>query len=162
MIGWFIKTYIHKPIKILQFLLRGKIQIMFDVTLKYFNIFSNKPPASWVAYITRNFLTYYPCWYYSSMIIGLLARIMIDSQLGGWQFVTRWLQKQPSEVFLGKGVLKLCSKFTGAHPCPSVISIKLLCNFIEITFRHGCSPVNLSHIFRTCFPKNIPTASSVG
>ena len=32
------------------------------------------------------------------------------------------------EVFLGKGVLKICSKFTGEHPCRSVISIKLLCN----------------------------------
>ena len=27
-------------------------------------------------------------------------------------------------------------------------------NFIEITHRHGCSPVNLMHIFRTPFPKN--------
>ena len=31
---------------------------------------------------------------------------------------------------------------------------KLYCNFIEITLRHGCSPVNLLHIFRTPFPKN--------
>ena len=30
------------------------------------------------------------------------------------------------EVFLGKDVLKICSKFTGKHPCRSVISIKLL------------------------------------
>ena len=30
------------------------------------------------------------------------------------------------EVFLGKGALKICSKFTGEHPCRSVISIKLL------------------------------------
>ena len=52
------------------------------------------------------------------------------------------------EVFLGKGVLKIYSKFTVEHPCRSVISIKLLCNFIEITLRHGCSPVNLLHIFR--------------
>ena len=28
-------------------------------------------------------------------------------------------------------------------------------NFIYITRRHGCSPVNLLHIFRTPFPKNI-------
>ena len=27
-----------------------------------------------------------------------------------------------SEVFLVKGVLKICSKFTGEHPCRSVIS----------------------------------------
>ena len=33
-------------------------------------------------------------------------------------------------------------------------SIKLLCNFIEIALRHGCSPVNLRHIFRTPLPKN--------
>ena len=31
------------------------------------------------------------------------------------------------EVFLRKGVLKICSTFTGEHPCRSVISIKLLC-----------------------------------
>ena len=30
-------------------------------------------------------------------------------------------------------------------------SIKLLCNFIEIALRHGCSPANLLHIFRTPF-----------
>ena len=30
----------------------------------------------------------------------------------------------------------------------------LLCNFIEITPRHGCSPINLLHIFRTPFLKN--------
>ena len=29
------------------------------------------------------------------------------------------------EVFLEKGVLKICSKFTGEHPCRSAISIKL-------------------------------------
>ena len=32
------------------------------------------------------------------------------------------------EVFLGKSVLKICSKFTGEHPCRSVMLIKLLCN----------------------------------
>ena len=58
------------------------------------------------------------------------------------------------EVFLGKGVLKIYSKFTGEHPCRSVISKKLLCNFTKITLRHGCSPVNLLHIFRTPFPEN--------
>ena len=57
-------------------------------------------------------------------------------------------------MFLGKVVLKICSKFTGEHPCRSVISIKLLCNFIEIALRHGCSPVNLLHIFSTCFNRN--------
>ena len=58
------------------------------------------------------------------------------------------------EMFLGKGVLKIFSKFTGEHPCRSVISIKLQSNFIEIALRHGCSPINLLHIFRTTFPRN--------
>ena len=58
-------------------------------------------------------------------------------------------------VFLGKGVLKICSRFTGEHPRRSVISIKLLCKFIKITLQHGCSPVNLLHVLRTSFSKNI-------
>ena len=56
-------------------------------------------------------------------------------------------------MFLGKGVLEICSKFTGEHPCQSVISIKLLCK-TEVTLRHGCSPVCLLYIFRIPFPKD--------
>ena len=41
-------------------------------------------------------------------------------------------------MFLWKGVLKICSKFTGQHPCRSVNS-----------------PENSLHIFRTPFYKNI-------
>ena len=55
------------------------------------------------------------------------------------------------EVFLGKGVPKICIKFTGENPCRSVISIELQSNFIEITLLHGCSPLNLLHLFGTPF-----------
>ena len=45
------------------------------------------------------------------------------------QLLTRTLKKKNRsshlEVFLRKGVLKICSKFTGEHPCQSVISIKI-------------------------------------
>ena len=58
------------------------------------------------------------------------------------------------EVFLRKGFLKICSKFKKELPCRSVISIKLQSDFIEIVLRHGCSPVNLLHIFRIPFLKN--------
>ena len=61
-------------------------------------------------------------------------------------------RSSPPQVLLGKDVLIICSKFTGKHPCWSVISIKLQNHFIEITLR--CSPVNLLHIFRTSFPNN--------
>ena len=58
------------------------------------------------------------------------------------------------EVLIGKGALEIRSKFIGEHPCRSVISVKLLWNFIEIALWHGCSPVNLLHIFRTPFHNN--------
>ena len=45
----------------------------------------------------------------------------------------------------------MCSKFTGEHPCQRAISINLQSNVIEITLRHGCSPVNLLHIFGILF-----------
>ena len=61
---------------------------------------------------------------------------------------TNWISTPP-QVFLGKYVLKICSKFTEKHPCRSAISIKLLWNFIGIAFRHWC--VNLLHTFRTTF-----------
>ena len=45
-------------------------------------------------------------------------------------------RSSPSEVFWEKAVLKVCSKFTGEHPCRSAFSINLL------------------HIFRTSLLKN--------
>ena len=58
------------------------------------------------------------------------------------------------EVLSRKGVLKICSKFTGEQPWWSGISIKLQSSFIEIALRHGCSPVNLLQFFRTPFLRN--------
>ena len=60
-------------------------------------------------------------------------------------------RSSPPEVFLEKGCLKICSKFTGEHPCRIVISIELLCYFIQVALRHGCSHRNFcifsEHIF---------------
>ena len=64
------------------------------------------------------------------------------------------IRSSPPEVFLGKGVLTICSKFTGEHPYQSVISIKLQSNFIKITLRYRCSPVHLLDVLRTTFRKN--------
>ena len=77
-------------------------------------------------------------------------------------FIVHWAEclqvtnhgSSPSEVFLRKDVLKICSKFTGEHQCRSGVSINLLCNFTVIALLHGCSSVNLLHIFRTPFLKN--------
>ena len=70
-----------------------------------------------------------------------------------WNFAVfvKSYRSSPPYVFLGKEVLKICSKFTGKPPCQSVISMKLLCKFTEITLRHGYFPLNLLHIFRVLF-----------
>ena len=73
---------------------------------------------------------------------------------GNYKVTNSIIRSSHLEVFLGKGVLKICNKFTGEHPCRSVISINLLCNFTKIALRRGCSLANLLHIFRTPFLDN--------
>ena len=41
-----------------------------------------------------------------------------------------YFRRSPLKIFLGKGVLKICNKFTEEHPYRSVISIKLLCSSV--------------------------------
>ena len=99
-------------------------------------------------------------------ILIIINYLLLDSKIQN-QILWNWLflmdnfallnigmTSSRAEMFLRKGVLIICSRFIGDHPSPSVISIKLLCNFIEITHWHVCSPVNLLHILRTTFPKN--------
>ena len=63
---------------------------------------------------------------------------MLD-QLAGGILTTTLKRNNTPEVSLGKVLLNIRSKCTG---------------IFEITLLHGCSPVNLLHIFRTLFPKN--------
>ena len=42
-----------------------------------------------------------------------------------WQYALSDIRSSRSKVFLGKSVLKICSKLTGEHPCRSAIPIKL-------------------------------------
>ena len=69
-------------------------------------------------------------------------------------FKVSFIQKQPSREVLKKRCSGNMQQIYRRTPCWSVVSIKLLCNFIEIALRHGCSPVNLPHIFRIPFLKN--------
>ena len=64
------------------------------------------------------------------------------------------IRSSPPSIFSQRAVLKTCSKFKEEHSCGSAISIKLQGNLIEITLRHGCSPVNFLHGFRTPFPRS--------
>ena len=47
------------------------------------------------------------------------------------------------------------SKLALQHSCGNVISMKFQNNLIKISHPDGCSPVNLVHIFRAPFCKNI-------
>ena len=80
-----------------------------------------------------------------------INRISVFSDWINW--IGNTYRSSHPEMFLRKGVLKICSKFTGEHPSQNVISIKLLCSFIEIALWHVSSAVNLLHIFRTPFPR---------
>ena len=64
------------------------------------------------------------------------------------------IQKQPPRGVPRKRCCENMQQIYRRTPWRSAISIKLLCKFIEIALRHGCSPVNLLHVFRTPFPRN--------
>ena len=61
------------------------------------------------------------------------------------------IRSSPPEVFLGKDVLKICSKFTREHPCRSVIAKNC---FATLSKSYFDMSVLLLHIFRTTFPKS--------
>ena len=98
-------------------------------------------------------------WAWNKVQVNWLSSVTA-SRLNLWgryylELLSSWISRgSHSEVFLVKCVLKICSKFTEEHRCQSVITMKLRSNFIEITLRHGCSPVNLLRIFRTPLLKN--------
>ena len=62
------------------------------------------------------------------------------------------IQKQPSRGVFKKRYSENMQHFHRRTPMPKYgFNIKLLCNVIEITLWHGCSPVNLLHIFSSAF-----------
>ena len=65
-------------------------------------------------------------------------------------------QKQPSRVLLKKKCSENMHQIYWRTPMPKCDfnNVALLCYFIEIALRHGCSPVNLLRIFKTPFLKN--------
>ena len=64
------------------------------------------------------------------------------------------LQKQPPRGALWKRCSENMQQIYRRTSMAKCNFNKLLLNFIEITLRHKCSPVNLLHIFRTPFLKN--------
>ena len=92
--------------------------------------------------------------YAESIRLVIIISGTYTNQSQSWKIII--CRSSLPEVFLRKGILKLCTEFTGEHSCRKAISIKLLYNFIEIALRHGRFRLNLLHIFRTTFPSNTP------
>ena len=69
-------------------------------------------------------------------------------------FINSKSQKQPSRGVLSKRCSENMQQIYRRTPMPKCDFNKVACNFIEITLRHGCFPVNLLHIFGTPFLKN--------
>ena len=93
---------------------------------------------------------------FDNLLLSKPGKKLFQTFLEHFSFQRSSTRSSPPEVFLRKGVLKICIKFTGEHLCRSVISIKLQSNFIEIALRYGCSPEDLLHIFRRPSPRNTP------
>ena len=116
-------------ISILPFLLYLSFQSVWINTIKSSH---RKPGSKW--YISRILkLAFSAYWKCDADLSKSKVRVVLN------------LKNRSSlpKVFLGKGILKLCSKLTGRI----LISIKLLCNFIEITLWHGCSPLKMLLLF---------------
>ena len=60
------KLILHRPSMLISHTRKNKK--MFNMASKYFSLFNNTPPASWAAQITRDFLIYYTCSDYVSVL----------------------------------------------------------------------------------------------
>ena len=85
------------------------------------------------------------------MYLRVLRTLVIwDSSYFTWIPV----QKQSSGGVLRKRCSENMRQTYRRTPMPKCDFNKVAKQLIEIAVRHGCSPVNLLHIFRTPYPKN--------
>ena len=75
----------------------------------------------------RIFLNLGTCFKYAFFLMNMFG----DFKLKKRMYFNR---SSGPEVFLERGIPKIFKKLTRKHPRRNVISIKLLCNFIEIVF----------------------------
>ena len=75
---------------------------------------------------------YFPAFGLNKERYGVLGHFSRSGRLQFAEWTSSFKRSRP-ELFLGKGVVKICSKFTGEHPCQSAISIKLLCT-LKVVF----------------------------
>ena len=71
-----------------------------------------------------------------------------------FRYINRSIQKQPWRSVLGKRCSKVMQQIYRRAPMPKRSFNKVVRKFTVIALRHGCSPINLLHIFAKPFPKN--------
>ena len=102
--------------------------VIFDKYYLVFNPFLTNVPISYPLKTPENF------WFsgiFRGYQMGTLTRNELSSsfaQVLESEITTQLFRSSPLYMFLQRGVLKICSKFTGEHPYRSVISIKLQSN----------------------------------
>ena len=121
--------------------------------LKRYNLLEADQISTYISISTKLLVIYLPV--ENSNYVLCQYHYIFRKNFDGVKFIVhvKFRSSHP-EVLLGKGILEICYKLIREQPYRSAISIKLLYNFTEITLRHGCSPINLLHIFRLPFPKN--------
>ena len=104
------------------------------VSIVNFEQSSNVILVSLTAFFTHLFIS-----------LHMWPSIIDFNQLKNFEEVLLWISETVlRRCSFKKGVLIICIKFTGEHPCRMVISKKLQSNF-----ETGCFTVNLLHFFKT-------------
>ena len=91
------------------------------------NLRVTSPEQSYRNFLGVFILTLYKFHLFLVFLLLIFERLNVGRILGVYR-------SSCPEVFLGKGVLEICNKFTGEHPCLSGILIKLQSNSIECDF----------------------------
>ena len=84
--------------------------IKINVASKYFSFFNNKPPASWVTHITKNFLTCYS----SNILLILLPYLMTETSKSQKKCSVKFPKNSISQIEMKKNFVKI--KFRESRP----------------------------------------------
>ena len=86
-------------------------------------------------------------WHLLIFFIDTIISVISSTQIACDIICVQYVQKQPPEVFLKKGVLKQFANLTGKHLCWSLILIKLQ----ALRLQHSRFPVKSAKFYELLF-----------
>ena len=146
---WFTKTSHNSAISYTR-----EISKMFHTPSKYFSIFNNKAPASWVVHITRAFLICYSCLHYSSMPVSKKWKARCCDQLVNLiiiSFLKYYSCVPPSFTFTAVLKKELCNPnsfkhsvfskviFPSTNACAHTHKLRGVSTRIVLLMPHNCT-----------------------